>query len=85
MGYQRRYDNRPRGNPETDEGRDQRSGLIILQKSKDLMKYLYNSWVMSFSIPDIHYHGAEKVFQENYATGRRCPAGIVAAFQRSFL
>lgn len=45
MGYQRRYDNRPRGNPETDEGKDQRSGLIILQKSKDLMKYLYNSWV----------------------------------------
>lgn len=43
MGYQRRYDNRPRGNPETDEGKDQRSGLIILQKSKDLMKYLYNS------------------------------------------
>lgn len=44
-GYQRRYDNQPRGNPETDEGKEQRNGLIILQKSKDLMKYLYNSWV----------------------------------------
>ncbi len=45
MGYQRRYDNRPKGNPETDEGRDQRNGLIILQKTKDLMQYLYTSWV----------------------------------------
>lgn len=45
MGYQRRYDNRPRGNPETDEGKEQKSGLIILQRAKDLMKYLYNSWV----------------------------------------
>ena len=45
MGQQRRYDDRPRGNPETDEGRDQRSGLIILQKTKDAMKYLYTSWV----------------------------------------
>ena len=45
MGQQRRYDDRPRGNPETDEGRDQRSGLIILQKAKDAMKYLYTSWV----------------------------------------
>lgn len=45
MGYQRRYDNRPKGAPETNEGRDQRNGLIILQKSKDLMQYLYTSWV----------------------------------------
>lgn len=45
MGQQRRYDNRPRGNPETDEGKDQRSGLIILQRSKDVMKYLYTTWV----------------------------------------
>ena len=45
MGYQRRYDNRPRGDPETDEGMDQRNGLIILQKTKDLMQYLYTSWV----------------------------------------
>ena len=45
MGYQKRYDNRPRGNPETDEGVDQRNGLIILQKTKDLMQYLYTSWV----------------------------------------
>ena len=44
-GYQRRYDNQPRGNPETDEGKEQKSGLIILQKSKDLMQYLYTSWV----------------------------------------
>ena len=43
-GYQRRYDNQPRGNPETDEGKEQKSGLIILQKSKDLMQYLYTSW-----------------------------------------
>lgn len=40
---------------------------------------------MSFSIPDIHYHGAEKVFQENHASGRRCTAGIVTAFQPAFL
>lgn len=45
MGQQKRYDNRPRGNPETDEGRDQKSGLIILQRAKDAMKYLYTSWV----------------------------------------
>ena len=45
MGQQRRYDNRPRGNPETDEGRDQKNGLIILQRAKDAMKYLYTSWV----------------------------------------
>lgn len=45
MGQQKRYDNRPRGNPETDEGRDQKSGLIILQRTKDAMKYLYTSWV----------------------------------------
>ena len=45
MGYQKRYDNRPRGNPETDEGVDQRNGLIILQKTKELMQYLYTSWV----------------------------------------
>lgn len=45
MGNLRRYDNRPKGNPETDEGRDQRNGLIILQKTKDLMQYLYTSWV----------------------------------------
>ena len=45
MCQQRRYDNRPRGNPETDEGRDQKNGLIILQRAKDAMKYLYTSWV----------------------------------------
>ena len=45
MGQQRRYDTRPRGNPETDEGRDQKNGLIILQRAKDAMKYLYTSWV----------------------------------------
>lgn len=45
MGQQRKYyDNRPRGNPETDEGRDQKNGLIILQRAKDAMKYLYTSW-----------------------------------------
>lgn len=44
MGNRRRY-GQPPGNPETDEGRDQRSGLIILQKTKDLMKYLYISFV----------------------------------------
>ena len=44
-GYQRRYDNQPRGNPETDEGKEQKNGLIILQKSKDLMQYLYTSRV----------------------------------------
>lgn len=43
MGEQRRY-NRPPGNPETDEGKDQRRGLIILQKTKDLMQYLYTTW-----------------------------------------
>lgn len=45
MGQQRRYNNRPAGNPETDEGDEQRSGLIILQRTKDLMKYLYITWV----------------------------------------
>ena len=48
-GYQRRYDNQPRGNPETDEGKEQKSGLIILQKSKDLMQYLYTY----FSVPAV--------------------------------
>lgn len=43
MGNMRRYG--APGNPETDEGREQRSGLIILQRSKDLMKYLYTSFV----------------------------------------
>lgn len=43
MGNMRRYGTP--GNPETDEGREQRSGLIILQRSKDLMKYLYTSFV----------------------------------------
>ena len=45
MGNLKRYDSRPKGDPETNEGRDQRNGLIILQKSKDLMQYLYTSWV----------------------------------------
>ncbi len=45
MGNLKRYDSRPKGDPETDEGRDQRNGLIILQKTKDLMQYLYTSWV----------------------------------------
>jgi hypothetical protein len=44
MGNQRRY-GAPPGNPETDEGRDQRNGLIILQRTKDLMQYLYTSFV----------------------------------------
>lgn len=44
MGERRYYGNNPRGNPETDEGKDQRSGLIILQKTKDLMMYLYPTW-----------------------------------------
>lgn len=43
MGNMRRYG--APGNPATDEGREQRSGLIILQRSKDLMKYLYTSFV----------------------------------------
>ena len=43
MGNMRRYG--APGNPETDEGREHRSGLIILQRSKDLMKYLYTSFV----------------------------------------
>ncbi|WP_024346601.1 diversity-generating retroelement protein Avd [Lacrimispora indolis] len=45
MGTQRNYYHKPKGNPETDEGTDQRSGLIILQKTKDLMQYLYISFV----------------------------------------
>ncbi|SHO50054.1 diversity-generating retroelement protein Avd [Anaerocolumna xylanovorans] len=44
MGTQRYYQ-KPKGDPETDEGRDQRNGLIILQKTKDLMQYLYTSFV----------------------------------------
>ena len=84
MGNMRRYG--APGNPETDEGREQRSGLIILQRSKDLMKYLYTSFVkyprseklgfvadykkVSVSIPDSYNHGTKEVFREN-DTSRR--------------
>ena len=43
MGQQRFY-HKANVDPETNEGEDQRSGLIILQKTKDLMKYLYTTW-----------------------------------------
>ena len=43
MGQQRFY-HKANVDPETNEGKDQRSGLIILQKTKDLMKYLYTTW-----------------------------------------
>lgn len=39
MGNMRRYG--APGNPETDEGREQRSGLIILQRSKTLADCLW--------------------------------------------
>ena len=43
MGQQRFY-HKANVDPETNEGKDQRSGLIILQKTTDLMKYLYTTW-----------------------------------------
>lgn len=43
VGQQRFY-HKANVDPETNEGKDQRSGLIILQKTKDLMKYLYTTW-----------------------------------------
>lgn len=85
MGQQRFY-HKANVDPETNEGKDQRSGLIILQKTKDLMKYLYTTWTkyprsektglrnrlqeMSIRIFRIHYRGTKEVFQEN-DTSRR--------------
>lgn len=85
MGQQRFY-HKANVDPETNEGKDQRSGLIILQKTKDLMKYLYTTWTKYprseklgfvtdykkclFGFFRIHYRGTKEVFQEN-DTSRR--------------
>lgn len=85
MGQQRFY-HKANVDPETNEGKDQRSGLIILQKTKDLMKYLYTTWTkyprsektglrnrlqeMSIRIFRIHYRGTKEVFQENNTSRR---------------